>query len=107
VTITETDNQDGHVQLHATIANGSAHALTLPLYGDFVAVDDVGTTYNANSFAPGWHDTVPGGSTITGTIELSELINQQAKRLDISFTTVFGESAPEGGISVKGITLPS
>jgi hypothetical protein len=106
LTVTEVENQGGHLVLHASAKNDSAGTMDLPLFGNFVATDNTGHTYQAADFSSDWPITVPSGVIVSGTIELSDLAQPGATSLDASFATVFGQFAPPGGITVKGIRLP-
>jgi hypothetical protein len=106
LTITQVDIQDGVLQLHMKAVNNSAAEMDLPLYGYFVAIDNSGASYQADSFAAGWNTSVPANESITGTINLIGLPPASAQPLSVSFTTVFGQYAPNQGITIKNIPIP-
>lgn len=104
--ISEVDNQGSTLQLHMKAINGSAAEMDLPLYGYFVATDDNGKTYTSEIDNSSWATTVPANGFITGIVVLSGAPSASAKTLAVSFTTVFGQYAPGGGITVSGIPIP-
>jgi hypothetical protein len=104
--ISEIDNQGSALQPHMKAINGSAGEMDLPLYGYFVATDDHGKTYTSEVDNSDWATTVPANGFITGTVVLSGAPSASAKTLAVSFTTIFGQYAPGGGITVSGIPIP-
>jgi hypothetical protein len=104
--ISEVDNQGSALQLHMKAINGSAGEMDLPLYGYLVATDDNGKTYTSEIDNSDWATAVPANGFITGTVVLGGAPSASAKTLAVSFTTVFGQYAPDGGITVSGIPIP-
>jgi hypothetical protein len=104
--ISEVDRQGSMIQLHVKAINGSAAAMDLPLYGYFVATDNNGETYTSEIDNSNWATSVPANGFITGIVVLSGAPSASARTLKVSFTTVFGEYAPNGGITVSGIPIP-
>lgn len=106
VTVTQVDVQGGYIQLHTKVDNAGDQPLTLPLFGDFTASDNAGHTFTADPFASQWSDTAPAHGTLSGIIRLQQSVTSAATSLSISFTTVFGQDAPSGGITVHDIPVP-
>jgi hypothetical protein len=104
--VTQVDVQGGHVSLHVKATNNSDAAMSLPLFGYFSAIDDADKTYAASPFDSDWTITIPSHGAITGVIKLEGTVSPTARTLTISFTVVFGESAPDGGITIRGVPLP-
>ncbi|MFE4967575.1 hypothetical protein [Streptomyces sp. NPDC056660] len=109
VTVSQVDNESGHIRLHIRVDNGYPNAVELDDAGGyFVAHDDRGHSYNGNYFASQWPATVPAGGPMWGVIELEGFIQPGARHLSISFTHTFSDSfdAPDN-IGVDNISLPS
>lgn len=104
--ITEVDLQGGILKLHIKAINNSAAAMNLPLFGSFVATDNIGETYSSEVFNSDWAGNVPANGTITGIVFLNGVPSASARALNVSFTEVFGEYAPSSGITVYGIPIP-
>jgi hypothetical protein len=104
--VTQVDNQGGHIRLHAKATNNSDAAMNLPLFGYFNASDNTGVTYQASIANSEWPASVGANGSVTGTIELQNTIPTSAANLAITFTVVFGQFAPQGGITVQGIKVP-
>ncbi len=105
VEVTQVDNQDGFLRLHAKVTNGSPAAMVLPLFGRFTAVDNADQTHDPDVRSSAWHDSVPANGFVTGTINLTDKVIDSATKLKISFTVVFGQFAPSG-ITVQDIPVP-
>lgn len=89
-------------RLHLEAVNNGPQAVQLPAFGSFTALDDADTTYKA--VTPGsWQGNAPAGGKTTGVIEPLPALNGQATTLTVSFTAIYGPTAPQGGISVKNI----
>ncbi len=107
VTVTQVENKDGAIRLHVKAANSSTAQMTLPLFKNFVATDDTGKTYEAvMSMTEGWHDTVPAGGTVSGTVDLNDKAGGSARSLTVSFAVVYGQFAPQQGLTLTGIPVP-
>jgi hypothetical protein len=106
--VTQVENKDGNIRLHAKVTNGSTGQMSLPLFKNFVSTDDTGTTYEAvvSGLSSGWHDTVPASGSVTGTVDLSGKVADPVRSLTVSFSTVYGQFAPQQGITVTGIPVP-
>jgi hypothetical protein len=104
LTITEVDLNDGLLLLHMKVVNNSAAAMELPLYGYFVVTDNTGKTYAGSDGT--WTTSVPSGGFVTGIVTLNPAPPAAARRLDVSFTTVFGQYAPPGGITIHAVPVP-
>lgn len=103
--ISEVDRQSASLRLHMKATNNSAAEIDLPLFGYFVATDDTGQTYQSTD-SSNWAITVPAGGFITGTVTLNRALPPNATRLNVSFTTVFGQDAPNGGITIHDVPIP-
>ncbi|MGW9025080.1 hypothetical protein ACWGQ5_12770 [Streptomyces sp. NPDC055722] len=109
VTVSQVDNEAGHIRLHIRVDNGYPNAVELDdAGGAFVAHDDRGHSYNGDYIASQWPATVPAGGPMWGVIELEGFIQPGARLLSISFTHTFSDSfdAPDN-ITVDNISLPS
>jgi hypothetical protein len=104
--ISRVDLQGGVLHLHMKAINDSAAEMNLPLYGNFVATDNSGVTYTADAFGSDWSGTVPSGGFITGIVNLVGTPSASAKTLKVSFTDIYGQYAPGGGITVDGVPVP-
>jgi hypothetical protein len=105
VEVTQVENQDGFLRLHLKVTNGSADKMSLKIFGDsFIAVDNEGQTHGAGFSS--WPDFVPANGLVTGTINLVDKVSDSATTLNISFSIILGEFAPEGGITVRGVPVP-
>jgi hypothetical protein len=105
--VTQVENKDGSIRLHAKATNSSSAQMTLPLFKNFVATDNTGKTYEpVMSMNEGWHDTVPAGGTVSGTVDLGEKVGDPARSLTVSFSIVYGQFAPQQGITLTGIPVP-
>ncbi|MGW3028503.1 hypothetical protein [Streptomyces sp. NPDC001221] len=106
LTVTQVDNQAGHIRLHIRADNGYADALDLALFKDFVATDDdTGHSYEA-VLPSGWTETVPAGGPLSGVIELAGFIEPKARSLTISFNQIYGSLDAPNNIKVTGIPVP-
>jgi hypothetical protein len=107
--VTKIQRLGGLLQLHMKAINHSTGEIDLYLYSNFVATDNVGTTYqpvlNINST---WSTVVPPGTYTTGTVILSPKAPMSAKRLRISFSDIPSQAAAGslGGITISGIPIP-
>jgi hypothetical protein len=107
VEVTKVENQGGRVKLHVTAVNASTAKMDLPL-GPFKAVDDTKREYGASLATSKWPVSIAKGSSITGTIELDQVVGKTATKLDIAFNGIAGSLAPTGGaVAVPGIEIPS
>ena len=104
--ISEVNLQGGILKLHMKAINASAAEMDLPLYGYFVTNDNNGQTYTSDVFNSDWAATVPANNSITGVVVLMGAPSASARTLNVSFTTVFGQYAPNGGITVSNIPIP-
>jgi hypothetical protein len=107
IVVSQVDRQSGHLRLHVEMTNTGDGEIDLPLFGNCVATDDKGTTYNADpnaSSTPVF--TVAGQNTVTGIIEFTPTVTAGATTLKLTFNTIFGFGSPGGSISVTGIALP-
>jgi hypothetical protein len=96
---------DGTFEIDATVDNQTGESLSLPLFGNFVASDDLGESYEADPFASDWPDSFPSGQRVSGTITITEQVSQDATTLFISFPNVIG-SFEVDSIEVEDIVLP-
>jgi hypothetical protein len=103
LTITEVQLAGGVLQLHAKAVNASSSAIDLPLFGNCVATDNTGATYQADPNSP-WTIEVPPGQFVTGVIDFNGPVAAGAKTLAVSFATIYGTFAP--GITVTGVPVP-
>lgn len=109
--VTQVDNDNGTLTLHANVTNGSSDSITLPVYGYLVASDNLGTTYQGDPEASNWGTqgtlNVPSNSTESGTIQLSPLAPAGATSLKVTFTSIFGSLQYVGAsLSVSGVPVP-
>jgi len=103
--ISRVDRSGSSLRLRMKAINNSAAEIVLPLFDDFVATDNTGQTYHSIDSSP-WTENVPSGGFVTGTIILDRAPSASARRLAISFSTVYGEYAPDGGITIRGVPIP-
>jgi hypothetical protein len=96
---------DGTLEIDASVDNQTGESVTLPLFGYFVAGDDLGTSYGADLSSSQWTGMFATGHKGSGTIRLSQPINPDATALYVGFTQVFG-SPDVQTIEVNGIVLP-
>jgi serine/threonine protein kinase len=107
--VTRVERLGNSLQLRMRAINHSSAVIGLPLYKNFVATDNVGTTYqptfNSDS---NWPEDVPSGTSITGTVTLSQAPPVSAKRLKVSFATFVSLAEPgsNGGITVSRVPIP-
>ncbi|HEV2636139.1 MAG TPA: protein kinase [Actinocrinis sp.] len=108
LTVTKVENDDGMVTLYVKATSTDQNSITLPLFGNFTAIDNQGVTYQAQSFASNWNETVPGNDTISGTILLEQQVSAAATSLKISFANVLGSGFDffDGSITVSSVPVP-
>jgi hypothetical protein len=80
----------GTFRVHMTATNGTGDKLSLPLFGYFNVVDDMGNQYEASPFSSTFPDDVAPGATISGYANMKTRLNSKASTVKVTFTTVFG-----------------
>jgi hypothetical protein len=104
VEVTQVDNQDGFLRLHAKVTNGSAAMISFHLFGgSFTAVDNTGQAHEP--WFSAWPESVSANELVTGTIDLFDKVADSATKLNISFSMISGSFAPDE-ITVRGIPIP-
>jgi hypothetical protein len=94
----------GNFRVHMTATNRTGDRLSLPLFGYFNVVDDLGNQYEASPFSSTFpHDVAPG-ATISGYANMTSSLNSKASTVKVTFTTVFG-SFQVKSITVEGINV--
>ncbi|MET8648227.1 hypothetical protein [Streptomyces sp. NPDC004675] len=106
VTVTQVDNEAGHIRLHIRVDNGYSEAVQLTSAGYFVANDDAGNSYDGDYFHSKWSGQVPAGGHMGGVIELKGFVEPEARSLSISFTQIFGSLDAPDSITVYNIPIP-
>jgi hypothetical protein len=96
---------DGSLEIDATVDNQTGDAISLPLFGNLVAGDDLGGSYEADAFGSDWPETFPTGRVTSGTIRIDQPVSREATTLSIDFGRVFGTFDVDS-IGVVGIELP-
>lgn len=106
LTVTQVDDQDGHLRVHMKATNDTDAVVRLPLAGYFRANDDTGRTCRPEPCDSDWNGVVRPGQSISGRVALVERRKLPANRLAVSFTSLGSQAAPDGDLTVHGILLP-
>lgn len=104
LTVTQVDVTSGELKVHVSAQNSGSDSIALPLYGNCTALDDKGTTYQADAFGSNWATNVPGNGTLTGTITFTQHVTSGASSFSLSFANIFVLGG--GSITVDGIPVP-
>jgi hypothetical protein len=86
------------------VRNNTGGSLALPLYGYCVFRAQDGTVLEADPFNSQWVDELATGGLQRGTVIFAGHLPNSVRQAALSFTTVFGDSAPES-ITVPNIML--
>jgi serine/threonine protein kinase len=105
--VTQIKRLASSLQLNMKAINHSTGEISLFLYQNFAATDNVGTTYQP-AINSNWATTVAPGTYITGTVILNPAAPISAKRLKVSFADIPSQAAAGslGGIIISGIPIP-
>jgi hypothetical protein len=106
LTVTKFEETRHFTRLTVTVENGVGNSLSLPLFGNCLAVGGDGSTLEADSFKSDWSESVAPGVRQTGTITFSGHLPDGVRRARLVFSTVFeqGFDGPES-IQVPGLRL--
>jgi hypothetical protein len=104
VTVLEVHVDASSLELLAEVKNRTSDDISLPVYGNLTAVDNLSNNYEADSFTSEWPRQFAAGSTTRGTIRFETGPKPGAQFLDIKFTTVYGTFKVKS-ISVTHIRL--
>ncbi len=85
--------------------NKTNDQLSLPLYGYFFAVDNLGNQYEADPFSSTFPSRIAPGATVSGFAEMSSQLDDDATSLVVTFTHIFGSLSVDS-ISVENIPVP-
>ena len=102
--VSRVDRLAGSLRLRMKAINNSAAAMDLSVFDNFVATDNTGRTYRASNSSLDL--SVPSHGFATATVSLNQAPSMSATRLAVSFTTVYGQYAPDGGITIHGVPIP-
>lgn len=95
------------LRLHLSASNQTGDSITLPLFGNFIAIDDNGQSYEADHLISNWPKAIPPGETLSGSIDLKDSVPEGVSSMRISFSNIFGALELVGeSITVSGITVP-
>lgn len=87
-----------------TAVNNTSQKLSLPLYGYFFAVDNLGNQYEADPFSSTFPRDIAPGAIVSGYAQMKSPLNSKATHLTVTFTQVFGSLAIHS-ISIKNIPI--
>ena len=96
----------GRFRIWMTATNNGSDKLTLPLFGYFKAVDNLGNEYKADPFSSTFPRDLSPGQTLSGYANMETPLNANASVMKVAFTTVFGSFAVDS-IMVDGIPVPN
>jgi hypothetical protein len=94
----------GTFRVYMTASNATSDKVSLPLFGFFNVVDDLGNQYEADPFSSTFPGDVAPGATISGYANMTTRLNSKASTVKVTFTTVFG-SLHINSITVEGISV--
>jgi hypothetical protein len=95
------------LRFYLTVNNQSGDTLRLPLFGNFLAIDSNGQTYQADSQISQWPESIPAGLVVTGSIDLVDPVPQAVSDMKIHFATIFGAVEFVGkSVTVSDIEVP-
>jgi len=87
-----------------TAENKTRDELTLPLFGYFFVVDDLGHQYEADPFTSTFPQNVAPGASVSGYALMKTSLDRNARQISVMFTHVFG-SFSVSSIAVEGIPV--
>ncbi len=102
LTVNSVEKGTGQFRVHMTAKNQGRDALTLPLFGRFKVIDNLGNQYEADPFDSTFTESVAPGATVSGYAKMKTGLNESATTLKVTFTTVFGSFAVDS-ITVEGV----
>jgi hypothetical protein len=91
------------LRFYLSVNNQSNNAINLPLYGNFLAIDSNGQSYQADNQTSNWPKSIPAATVITGSIDLVDPVPNTISVMSINFSTIFGAVEFVG----KSITVPN
>jgi hypothetical protein len=95
------------LRFYMSVNNRTNDALTLPLFGSFVAIDSNGQSYQADHRISDWPQNFPGALQVTGSVDLQDAVPNDISLMHISFSTIYGSLEFVGeSITVSNIEVP-
>lgn len=107
VEITDQSGDTKLLRFYVTVDNQSSYSITMPLSGNFLAIDSKDRSYNANLQTSDWPNTFPGLRTIKGFIDLQEPVPSDITVMSVRLSKINGPAAYIGkSIAVSDIEVP-
>lgn len=85
--------------------NNTNKLLSLPLFGYFFVVDNLGNQYEADPFSSTFPEDIAPGATVSGFAKVNRPLDDEATSITVIFTHVFGSFSIDS-ISVENIPIP-
>jgi hypothetical protein len=96
-----------NLRFYFSINNGTNVSISLPLYSNFLAIDDSGHSYEADRFGSDWPDDISPGLVLTGSIDLVDSVPNTVSVMKVTFSYIFGGVQFVGkSITISDIKVP-
>lgn len=104
LTVDKIEISDNGFLVWMTAVNNTSEKLSLPLFGYFFVVDDLGNQYEADPFSSSFPTAIAPGATVSGYARMTRQLDSNATRVKVTFTQVFGSLSIDS-ISIDNIPV--
>jgi hypothetical protein len=95
------------LRFHFSIDNGTNVSISLPLYMNFLAIDEGGQSYEPDFQDSDWPPNVSPGLVLRGSIDLVDPVPNTVSIMDVTFSQILGELEFIGkSITISEIRVP-
>ena len=95
------------LRFYLSVNNQTNSTISLPLFGNFLAIDSNGQSYKADHQISNWPKDIPAGLILTGSIDLLDPVPNTISVMKVNFSTIFGGVEFVGkNIIISDIAVP-